>query len=397
MGTIRYFAYGSNMLAQRLQKRCKSARAIGSAWVDGYTLAFTKVSEDGSGKATLVKSVHDAARVHGVLFELDARGKQALDRDEGPGYECIEGFEVTSGKDARSSSAITYIARANRVDSARTPYDWYLDLVIKGAEQHDLPEEYIQTLAAAQYLVDPDRVRPKRLKALDLLRKLERHGQPLKTRANLRIAGKRTIGEWGIVRARLIAKDQPRDWKAAYDRFFVERLRSRYFAPIRALRRPKRRKGEGFAIMAMQCSLIEFLGATYEGKTYRNMRNCNGDQNPNLRDFEYCDSKGMFVRFLTSRPPFSSTFLTEGLARSFYSDVRCGLLHEARTKGHWLIRADEDTGALIDTSNPKAKIVYRDNFQSAFDQFVEWYGKELQTNVELQQAFIRKFDSLCED
>lgn len=397
MGTIRYFAYGSNMLAQRLKKRCKSARVIGPAWVDGYTLDFTKMSEDGSGKATLVKSTHDGARVHGVLFELDERGKQALDRDEGPGYECIEDFEVSSGKDARSTSAITYIARPDKVDSVRLPYDWYLDLVIKGSEQHGLPGEYVQTLAATQYAADPDPLRPKRLKALDLLRKLERDGQHLKTRANLRIAGKRTIGEWGIVRAQLIGNAQPRDWQRAYDRFFVERLRSRYFAPIRALRRPKRRKGEGFAIMAIQCSLIEFLGATLEGKTYRNMRNCNGNQNPNLREFEYCDSKGMFVRFLTTRPPFSSTFLTEELARSFYSDVRCGLLHEARTKGHWLIRADDDTGALIDTSNPKAKIVYRDNFQCAFDQFVEWYGEELQTNVELQQAFIRKFDSLCQD
>lgn len=384
------------MLTQRLKKRCKSARVIGPAWVVGYTLAFTKKSEDGSGKATLVKSADHGARVLGVLFELDERGKRALDRDEGPGYACVD-VEVLSGKNARSTSAITYIAHLDRIDGTRLPFDWYLDLVVRGAEQHGLPDEYVGALAATPYKADPDLTRLKRLKALDLLRKLGREGQPLKTRANLWIAGKRTIGEWGIVRARLVENTQPRDWQKAYDRFFVERLRSRYFAPIRALQRAKRLKGEGFAIVAIQCSLIEFLGATLEGKTYRNMRNCNGDRNPNLNEHEYCDSKGMFVRFLANRPPFNETFVSEELARSFYSDVRCGLLHEARTKGYWLIRAEGDSGALIDITNPKAKIVYRDNFQQAFDQFVEWYREELQASTELQQAFIRKFDGLCED
>lgn len=378
------------MLTQRLKKRCKSARVIGPAWVDGYTLAFTKKSEDGSGKATLVKSADHGARVHGVLFELDERGKRALDRDEGPGYACV-GVEVLSGKNARSTSAITYIAHLDRIDGTRLPFDWYLDLVVRGAEQHGLPDEYVGALAATPFKADPDLTRPKRLKALDLLRKLGREGQPLKTRANLWIAGKRTIGEWGIIRARLVENTQPRDWQKAYDRFFVERLRSRYFAPIRALQRAKRLKGEGFAIVAIQCSLIEFLGAILAGKAYR-LRSDFKDKTT-----EYCNSGDMFIGFLKTAYPFKEPF--KHVAGDFYSNVRCGLLHEARTKGHWLIRAkDKDgSGALIDVTNPKEKIVYRDNLQDAFDKFVKWYREELQSNAELQRAFIRKFDDLCED
>ena len=70
------------------------------------------------------------------------------------------------------------------------------------------------------------------------------------------------------------------------------------------------------------------------------------------------------------------------------------LLHEARTKGNWKIRVCKSATQAIDVD---AKIVYRDKMQSAFDQFVIWYGRKLPTEAKLQQAFIRKFDSLCDE
>jgi len=35
------------------------------------------------------------------------------------------------------------------------------------------------------------------------------------------------------------------------------------------------------------------------------------------------------------------------------------------------------------------------NFQKALGKFVKWYKSELPSNVGLQEAFLRKFDSLC--
>lgn len=69
MASVPYFAYGSNMLTERLQARCKSAkvRCVGSA--DGYRLAFSKKSQDGSGKATIRPD--EASGVYGIVFDID--------------------------------------------------------------------------------------------------------------------------------------------------------------------------------------------------------------------------------------------------------------------------------------------------------------------------------------
>lgn len=77
--TIRYFAYGSNMLPQRLQRRCTSARKCGLAMLPGYDLSFCKISKDGSGKATLLPSSRLEAKVYGVIFHLASDDLPNLD------------------------------------------------------------------------------------------------------------------------------------------------------------------------------------------------------------------------------------------------------------------------------------------------------------------------------
>lgn len=172
MTSILYFAYGSNMLEQRLQKRCRSARAIGAGWAEGYSLAFSKKSKDGSGKATLAKAADPASRVYGVIFSLDLNDQDALDREEGQGYERVGGFRITAAPDAKPLDAITYIARQDRIETELFPYDWYLNLVIAGAEQADLPEDYIDHLRRAQSAPDPDPDRPTHIQALRLLKSI---------------------------------------------------------------------------------------------------------------------------------------------------------------------------------------------------------------------------------
>jgi len=90
--------------------------------------------------------------------------------------------------------------------------------------------------------------------------------------------------------------------------------------------------------------------------------------------------------------PFAKEFLTQVLARDFYVGVRCGLVHEARTKDGWTIWGSDPSGKIICSNN---KVVYRDNFQSALLEFIDWYESALISDVPLQEAFVRKFDSLC--
>ena len=214
--------------------------------------------------------------------------------------------------------------------------------------------------------------------------------------AETKIAGKKTVADWQKLKATLDVGGDARPWKTAFEDFFRERLKTRYFAPINSIKTIPKKNGEGFSIVAIQCSLIEFLGATVEGKTYihpKRLKRLGRKQTP----LEYTKSGEMFVDFLTTAVPFKSVFTDKASAEDFYEGVRCGLLHEARTKKGWTITAKHGATWIIDTTNPANKIIHRDNLQTAFHEFVTWYGEALPADTKLQEAFIRKFDSLCED
>lgn len=222
---------------------------------------------------------------------------------------------------------------------------------------------------------------------------------------DVRIAGDKTVGEWFALRPSLIDGNDSAAWQLAFDGFFKERLESRYFEPIRTLQEFGKKKGEGFAIVAIQCSLIEFLGSTMLGETYRHgsesedsgllhsIRRLLGLRSKSSSVIYYSDSKRMFVWFLRNAPPFKGLF-SKRLARDFYTAVRCGLMHEARTKKGWVIKWRPTHGSAVDQMT---KTVWRDDFQRALEDFLVWYRSALLSTPAYQQAFIRKFDGLCED
>lgn len=205
-----------------------------------------------------------------------------------------------------------------------------------------------------------------------------------------RIAGTKTVKDWKDIKVRLKGCNDPAVWDEAFKNFFEARLDSRYFEPVRAIEKMNQDCGEGFAIVAIHCSLIEFLSATLEGKNYRYQK----DGKPPLGGNEYSDSRDMFVQFLRNRNPFRRMFTTKSQAKDFYKSVRCGLLHEARTKGIWKIRVSNAPREAIDAAG---KVVYRNKMQAAFDEFMICYKKQLAVDADLQQSFIRKFDALCSE
>ncbi|HUW75971.1 MAG TPA: hypothetical protein VMV70_04775 [Gallionella sp.] len=201
------------------------------------------------------------------------------------------------------------------------------------------------------------------------------------------IAGWKTRADWEAIRGRLLVGSTPDVWCEAFTDFYETRLNLRYLHPIRVLQDNGTFQGEGFAIVAIQCSLIEFLESTEQGTNYRYVR-----RGAELEDYEYSASRDIFVAFLKDKAPFSATF-NENSAKDFYSDVRCGLLHEARTKNGWRIWAKGPAGMVADVAS---RIVYRDNFQEALLAYIKSYGEKLPHEPQLQHAFIRKFNSLCE-
>lgn len=200
------------------------------------------------------------------------------------------------------------------------------------------------------------------------------------------VAGRKTDKDWLASRSGLGVGADSSVWEAAFEDYFRSRLALRYLDPIKVLQDHGTYQGEGFSIVAIQCSLIEFLESARQGLRYRYLRN-----GENLGPNEYSSSKNIFISFLCNRQPFSSSF-DEASATDFYAGVRCGLLHEAQTKHGWKIKAKGPKGIV---ANVKERIVYRDNFQEALLSYVEFYKHALLQDTALQTAFVRTFDNLC--
>ncbi len=149
------FAYGSNMSSARLKARVPSARKLGRGALHQHRLRFHKRGADGSAKANAFYTGDTADIVHGVLFEIDENELQDLDRAE-PGYERSSlNIDVVSG--AGPSSADVYRAKPESIVETLLPFDWYLQLVITGAHEHGLPDDYCTQLQSIKST--PDRQR----------------------------------------------------------------------------------------------------------------------------------------------------------------------------------------------------------------------------------------------
>jgi gamma-glutamylcyclotransferase len=76
-------------------RRTRGANAIGrvvtTAYVEGYRLAFDKVSTDGSGKCDIEPTGNSADRVCGVLFSVAGSEAAALDDGRRPRPRISEG------------------------------------------------------------------------------------------------------------------------------------------------------------------------------------------------------------------------------------------------------------------------------------------------------------------
>jgi hypothetical protein len=132
---------------------------LGVAELHGYELIWHKHSRDGSGKCDVVQTTDATVVVYGVLYEIPAGEKPALDRAEGlgNGYEA-KNVEVVFKGSPRMAS----IYHAIDIDPSLKPYTWYKAFVVAGAKEHAFPVKYIEQLAATDAIEDPDRERHNR-------------------------------------------------------------------------------------------------------------------------------------------------------------------------------------------------------------------------------------------
>jgi len=152
---LTYFAYGSNMLLARLRERVPSADPIGTAILTEHRLLFHKRSRDGSGKGNILATGDSKDEVHGVVYEILDTEKPSLDLAEGLGTGYFEKV-VRLSVNETWAEAFTYFANDEFIDDVLKPYAWYKDFVLFGAQENNLPPEYIAAIEAVESVVDQD-------------------------------------------------------------------------------------------------------------------------------------------------------------------------------------------------------------------------------------------------
>lgn len=218
----------------------------------------------------------------------------------------------------------------------------------------------------------------------------------------IRIAGNRKISDWEKLKQELYNQIN-NNWIDAFD-FFEKRINSRYIRPIEIIQCFLSNKGEGFAIVNLQCSLIETIESFYNGWIYKNdkdkqfhngyyFRRIEGKPIPKL------NNEKIFVNFFKEMEPFDGKI--DGA--DFFLNVRCGLLHETQTKHGWRILGKHSDPETFFCQHDNDKIIYHNNFQKGIEKVINNYkmaivdGEPYGTIAvpELRENFIAKFDHIC--
>lgn len=158
------------MLTERLKARVSTASNPTHYALRKHQLRFHKKSADCSGKCSIVATGLDTDVVHGVLFNVADAQIDVLDRAEGVGYG-YRRDKIYLSIDGVETKVFIYVAEKDAIDDAFVPYSWYYELVLAGAEQHALPNDYVAGLRAIPFTQDPKADRKSRLEALDALKK----------------------------------------------------------------------------------------------------------------------------------------------------------------------------------------------------------------------------------
>jgi gamma-glutamylcyclotransferase len=134
-----YFAYASNMNQAQMQRWCPASRFLKAVILEGYRFVYDGFSITWDGAVgNIVKS--ETERVWGALYEITERDRLTLDAFEGHprSYERAE-VEV-KGRNGIAYRAMAYLRTGRALGK---PHPDYERIVIDGAQECGVPEEYI--------------------------------------------------------------------------------------------------------------------------------------------------------------------------------------------------------------------------------------------------------------
>lgn len=171
----------------------------------------------------------------------------------------------------------------------------------------------------------------------------------------------------------LTSQSSETDWNTAIA-ILKDRIEGRFINQIDLLSDDI--NANGFTVMALNCLLIETLYQFKEGK----------DKTPSRQN------KEAYSNFLMQE--FPHEFNTKNIADSFYTNIRCGILHSAQTKNESRLSDRED---VVVTFEGNTLVVSVNGVSSLLKAYFERYLQKLSNpnEVTLRNNFINKMKFVC--
>lgn len=197
-----------------------------------------------------------------------------------------------------------------------------------------------------------------------------------------------TIGGWYDLRDDLDPARLSTKWRDVI-RSIERRFEERFIKPADALiARDKRRKrlpvGPGFAVLALDCVLIEAIIGFERGS-----------------HTQFRETASTFETFLAKTPPFAPDFDVDDRAETFSWAVRNAIVHDGETRSGWVVWKSSPFGGLVGPTADGRLRIYRDAFHSNVKEYVGSYFTRLFATGEdgkrARAAFKRRMDELCEE
>lgn len=165
------------------------------------------------------------------------------------------------------------------------------------------------------------------------------------------------------------------DWQIAV-KIFKDRIDTRYLEHVRRI---IKHRTSGFAVLTLDCALIETLEQFRQGT----------EETPWGQGEEY------FVSFLTGTS-FKEHVSAEQ-ARLFYRNIRCGLLHQGEAKSS-LVKRNSTHPLISFTEDHKGVIVNAKVFHAQLRRTIHEYLDLLRKpeSTEERAAFRKKMNYICQ-
>lgn len=138
---IWYFAYGSNLKKSRLRKRSVAVYEHKIGYIKDYSFSYSKIGVDNSGKGNIYPQPEN--KVWGAFYRISMDDYEHLHTDYEVGYRQIDLTGFCKDKSIQSKS---FIASPEKISRNIKPSPDYYNIVIQGANEHNLPPDHIQIL-----------------------------------------------------------------------------------------------------------------------------------------------------------------------------------------------------------------------------------------------------------